>query len=348
MPGGLRAEVHQDGKLPAQPARFLHDQPELHSRAAKGVRSIGVDRGEIQHPPTDGWFGKCDRKVCLYSRNAPSFVVEHDHWTDDQLDVHPIYRDFFRPRGLGWSAGTGLMMPTGDNIVFSVERAFSRGPVEKNHVETLNELRPHLARAAFIAARLGLKSATGASETLSQLGLPALVLDESGFVLEANAQMGELAGSLNWQSQQRLFLQNAEANTLLQKALPALNNSGVTAVSSFPMKGADGRAAHVAHLVPMRRAAQDIFTRAYALLIFTPVTTKRSPPVELLRSLFDLTVAEARVARGLASGQSLDEVAEQGGVSRNTVRTQLQQVMGKMGCERQAEVTAMLANVTVH
>ena len=68
---------------------------------------------------SDGWFAKCSRRVCLFSQNQPTFLVENDFWTDDQLDANPIYTDFFRPRGLGWSAGTGLMMPTGDNIVLA-------------------------------------------------------------------------------------------------------------------------------------------------------------------------------------------------------------------------------------
>jgi hypothetical protein len=45
-------------------------------------------------------------------------------------------------------------MATGDNIVFSLERSFKRGPIEKDRVATLKELRPHLARAALIAALL--------------------------------------------------------------------------------------------------------------------------------------------------------------------------------------------------
>jgi DNA-binding CsgD family transcriptional regulator len=49
----------------------------------------------------------------------------------------------------------------------------------------------------------------------------------------------------------------------------------------------------------------------------------------------------------LATGESLDEIAATGGVTRNTVRTQLQQVMSKIGCTRQAEVTALLSNIAL-
>lgn len=296
---------------------------------------------------TEGWFSSCTRRVCLFSQNRPSFLVEHDFWTPEQLDANPIYRDFFRPRGLGWSAGTGLMMPTGDNIVFSVERSYKRGPIENEQVQQLNELRPHLARAALIAARLGLRSAKNTNDTLTALGLPALVVDESGVVIEANALMDDLSSHVQWRAHNRIVLNDTNANELLWSSLPALNKPSGACVKSFPLRGPDGRAAVVAHIVPIRRSAHDIFGRSYAVLIITPMTSRRAPPVELLRSLFDLTPSEARVARALATGDSLDDIAASGGVSRNTVRTQLQQVLEKIGCSRQAEVTALLSNIAL-
>ncbi len=294
-----------------------------------------------------GWFGRCERRVCLFTSTQPTFLTEQDYWTHDQLEANPIYRDFFRPRGLGWSASTGLAMPTQDNIVFTVERNLERGPIERDTVGALNELRPHLARAALISARLSLQNAKGASDALATLGLPALILDESGAVVLANDLMTELSAHVHWRAHDRVALTDAQANALLWAALPALDKPAQVPAHSFPLRGADGRAAQVAHVIPIKRSAHDIFARSYALLIITPVTARRSPPVELLRSLFDLTPSEARVARGLATGDSLDDIADAGGVSRNTVRSQLAQVLDKMGCARQAEVTAMLANVAL-
>lgn len=297
---------------------------------------------------SEGYFARCGRKVCLFSQSQPSFLAEQDYWTPEQIDSNEIYRDFFRPRGLGWSASTGLAMPTQDNIVFTVERNYERGPVEREKIDALNELRPHLARAALIAARLGLRSAQGASDTLASMGLPALVLEEDGTVIKANALMQDLQEAMAWRANNKISLMDARANELLWAALPALKQSPDAAIRSFVLRDKQGVASMVAHILPIRRSAHDIFVRSYALLVVTPVTARKAPPVELLRSLFDLTVAEARVARGLAGGQSLDDLAASGGVSRNTVRTQLQQILEKTGCTRQAEVTALLSNVSLN
>jgi hypothetical protein len=237
----------------------------------------------------DGWFARCTRRVCLMGQSEPGFFVEHDFWTADQIDSNPIYRDFFRPHGLGWSAGTGLRMPTGDNIVFSVEREFSRGPIEKERVSHLNELRPHLARSAFVTARLGLQRAKGAGETLTLMGLPALLLDEGGAVLEANHLIEALSDHVQWRARDRIALTDGRANELLWASLAALDTAPELPVRSFPLRDGDNAATMVVHIIPIRRSAHDIFTRSYALLVVTPVAAPRAPPIELVRSLFDLT-----------------------------------------------------------
>jgi hypothetical protein len=86
----------------------------------------------------DGWLRRCTRRACLLNHTRPGFLVEHDLWKQEELESNPIYRDFLMPRGLGWSAGTALPMPTGDNIVFSLERDFAKGPVERERIGVLD------------------------------------------------------------------------------------------------------------------------------------------------------------------------------------------------------------------
>jgi DNA-binding CsgD family transcriptional regulator len=208
-------------------------------------------------------------------------------------------------------------------------------------------LRPHLARSAFVTARLGLQRAKGAGETLTLMGLPALLLDEGGAVLEANHLMEALSDHVQWRARDRIALTDGRANELLWASLEALDTAPELPVRSFPLRDGDNTATMVVHIIPVRRSAHDIFTRSYALLVVTPVAAPRAPPIELVRSLFDLTPSEARVARGLAIGETLEEIAATGGVAISTVRTQLRLVMEKTGCTRQAEVVALLANLTL-
>jgi hypothetical protein len=71
--------------------------------------------------------------------------------------------------------------------MFLLTRRTEHGPFERSIVQKLDELRPHLARSAFLPARLQLERARIASETLAALGLPALVFNEQGKILAANS-----------------------------------------------------------------------------------------------------------------------------------------------------------------
>jgi DNA-binding CsgD family transcriptional regulator len=281
----------------------------------------------------------------IAARHA-GFLREHDVFTDEELGTDPIYRDLLWPVGLGWGAATVIPAPTGDVLFLSVMRRRSLGPVEAAIVERLDTLRPHLARSALISARLQVELARAAAATMELIGFPALVFDERGKVLAANHLIEALTDHIRWQAQDRLSLKDSSADALFRQAIETLPITTAAPTRSFAVRGADTRAAMVAHVIPIRRASRDIFVRCAGVLMLTPVTLPNGPPVELVTSLFDLTPAEARVARSLTAGKTIDDIAAGGGVSRNTVRTQLRGVLEKTGCVRQAEVVALLSGIT--
>ena len=114
---------------------------------------------------------------------------------------------------------------------------------------------------------------------------------------------------------------------------------------SFALRARDGGVSWTGHLIPIRGTAHDLFPRCVGVLILTPATLPQAPPVHLIQSLFDLTAAEARVARGLVTGDTLPEIAAAGGVSHETVRSQLRGALAKTGLHRQTELVALLSGL---
>lgn len=287
-------------------------------------------------------------KRLIAARHA-GFLTEHDIYAepDAERGEDPHYSESLFPGGLGWAAGTAIPLPNGDTIFLTVERALSRGPVEASIVQRLDALRPHLARSALMSARLQLERARIASETLALIGLPALVFDDRGKVLAANELIEALNDHIRWRAQDRVSLKDSSADALFRQAVETLTIENAAPTRSFAVRGADNTAAMVAHVIPIRGTARDIFVRCAGVLVMTPVTHPQAPPVELVQSLFDLSPAEARVARGLAAGETVETIAAAGAVSRNTVRTQLRAVMDKTGCGRQAEVVALLGGIAL-
>jgi DNA-binding CsgD family transcriptional regulator len=295
----------------------------------------------------EGWFWRGQIVARAFAKRHAGFLTDLDILTPDELDLEPVYRDFWRPQGVGWAVGTAIPIPTGENVVLVMTRRLSRGPVERTIVQKLDELRPHLARSALVSARLQLERARAASEALALVGLPALVLNEQGKVLAANHLIEALTGYIYWRTQNRVALKEVGADKLLREAIAAIDLEGGASVRSFPVRDVANDAMMVAHLLPIRRTARDIFIRSAAVLVMTPVTLPQAPPVELVQSLFDLTPAEARVARSLAAGETVEGIAAAGGVARSTVSWQLRRVFEKTACNRQAEVVALLTGISL-
>lgn len=293
-----------------------------------------------------GYFDRSARaRLAMASRHA-GFLREYDIYTDAMLEDDPLYREVLWPAGLGWCAAMTIPLPTNDVLFISLERERARGPVEDPIVEQLDALRPHLARASMMAARLQLERARVAAETLAMIGLPALVFDDQGKALAANALIEARGGDVAWRAGDRIALKDVHADALFKQAIATLDEHG-KAPRSFAVRGpSDGAAALVAHVIPLRRTARDVIARCAGVLLLSPVTLPKAPPVELVQSLFDLTPAEARVARHLTTGQTVEEIAAESGVSPHTVRTQVRGVLEKTGCRRQVEAVALLGGIS--
>jgi hypothetical protein len=188
---------------------------------------------------SEGWLTrKCPRNRLYESRHA-GFLTEDDlYLTAEELDLDHTYRDFLRPRGLGWTAGTGFPLPTGNMIILSLERDYACGPVESAIVQKLDALRPHLARSVLMSAQLKLERASVASETLALVGLPALVFDDRGRVLAANRLIEALTDHIRWWAQDRASLKDSRANALFQQAIATLDMGSVAPVRSFAVRDA--------------------------------------------------------------------------------------------------------------
>ena len=297
-------------------------------------------RADLRPLMESGWIPRSERFNRLLRAKQTGFIPDSILYTPEEMRNDPAYRDMLHPRGMGWASATAIALPTGDDMVIALERAYDQGSASSAVLATLNEVHSHLARASFVAARMQLERARAATQALALLGIPALVFADSGKALAANQLIEALSGFISWRTKDRIALTDARADTLLRAAIATVGQDDTPNVRSFPVRNTDS--AMIAHVVPIRGSARDIFLRCAALLMLTPVTRPEAPSVELIRSLFDLTPAEARVARGLAAGQTVKGMAAESGTSTNTVRSQVKVVLAKTGYSRQSDVVALL------
>jgi DNA-binding CsgD family transcriptional regulator len=317
--------------------------------AQQEVRHVSTDqyRDVMQIFLRDGWTKQNIRATRLEKLKYPGFVTDCDVISVEEMDAHPFYTELLRPNGGGWAIGTIIPVPSGDLLVFNLERRYGRGPIEKELCGRLDPLRPHLARAGLMASRLRMERARAMVETLKQIGLPAAVLRENGQALAINDLFQLLSNQISIGAFDEITIKNPSSDALMKKSLVRLKETrDGSELKSIPIPATPDHPALVAHLIPIKGGAHDIFSRAFSILLITPLHAPTAPTEDVLNGLFDLSPAEVKVAQGIISGKTIEGVAAELHLSRETIRTQLKSVFAKTGTSRQAELVGLLATRT--
>jgi len=289
---------------------------------------------------TPGWYQN-DRLRRMLRLDYAGFLCVDDFSTDQELSADSC-EAFLSKAALSGQVGSAVTMPSGEVVLFTLERRVDMDPFERDDLAQMDAIRPHLARASLMAARLQMQQAEATVAALTAIGLPAAVLSSNGVVLAVNALFESDAAFLKPAAFGRLVVANREANALLQTMLPG--QLATPEIRSLPVRPQepDGQAA-VIHVIPLERAAQDIFASGSALVVVTTLSREGMVPDDgLLKGLFDLSAAEAKLATGLAGGRSLQDLATARSISMATARSQLAQIFRKTGTGQQSELVALL------
>ncbi|EJJ26233.1 helix-turn-helix transcriptional regulator [Rhizobium sp. CF142] len=278
----------------------------------------------------EGWGAK-NPYLLSEERNRrfsePRFLMDTDIMTFEEMMASEYYQGFMRPHGCFWHTGTGITSPSGDVIKLSIHRSFEEGPLPSEVATAWTEIRPHLARAALMASRLKFEQIKSTVDAMEALGIWAGAV-RNGRLVVANQSFQRMIPNIMRDCRHRLVIDQKAADDRWASLL----QSGVTKYGgSFPISGRQDHPAMVVHALPVAGAASGIFNAADLLLAITPGMKEAKVDDGILTGLYDLTPAEASVAREIGLGKSVDEVAKSRDVSVGTIRTQLHSVFDKTG-----------------
>ncbi|TIP23866.1 MAG: helix-turn-helix transcriptional regulator [Mesorhizobium sp.] len=287
----------------------------------------------------DTWrFSESVKRMC--ATQPASFVRVDDFITYEEIERDPDHKSA-TAFGIGPHLCTAIPMPGGELVLFVFQRWLKDGRYDQAAIDLLNGLRPHLARTSLVAGRLGLERERTAVSILGEIGLPAAIMSGSGRALTANRFFDDMADVFLPTDHGGIAIADQTANPLFQQAIAQNRDNRV--VRSIPVAATKGRPGLVVQLLPLCRAAHDIFSGADLLAVATTVGTGVSiPSPNVLSGLFDLTPAEARLAVELASGHSVQEAAMEIGIAVKSARTYLERIFRKTETSRQSELVALL------
>lgn len=303
--------------------------------------SLGGER-VVEEYVAEGWGDDPEYARPLLTDLYPGFRAESHYRTREEIDRLPVHVHFFAPRGMVAGVGT-IFQGANDNLV---QLAFDGLPSHERaeaSARRLDALRAPLGRALSLSASLSDNRAQTSVATLQLAGVAAAVVSGDARLRAVNDSFSAHFGARLSTHSGRVRFANAGLQAQFVAALAASHAAPVT--RSIAVAEADDTSSCVVHLVPLRRDARDVIGWDGFLLLLALPGNVALPGADLLRLLFDLTPAEARLTRLLVEGHEIAGAAHVLGIAPSTARVHLRRVFQKTGVVRQSELMRLLAAV---
>jgi DNA-binding CsgD family transcriptional regulator len=288
----------------------------------------------------------------LKSRNSQDFIAEHYLFDEQEWLETPFMKEYGIPNSLKHTVGAYIELPQGDKILIFSVRDKNKPKFEDHEIEQLNQLRPHLARAAMLTTNLGLKRISSFIEAMNNLSLQTIVVDKTGTIIFDNNKLTSFKEYLAILKNKKVdfFSKNSQVSFANHIAEVAKNNKP----KSIPIRSSDDKAA-IIHFMPVAsfykdffdtsNIANNLFDTTNVVVILTPVARNTETSSTIIRGLFDLTATEAKITSNISDGTTIDQIAETMKVSKETIRTHLKNIFSKTGVNRQSQLVALIAGI---
>lgn len=292
------------------------------------------------------WHERDERWAGLAHLKTHGITSEFDFTSPDLMKKSAYYEDFLRPHSLRWFAALCIRSDK-EFWSLSLQRTIAQGPFQSDELSQLRSLADRLHAAADISRAMGTARIEGAARAFEISQTPVLFLSRTAEVILANraAEALFLQGDIGLSSG-RLHLRTAAAGTRLDLALKEVLQSREHSSSRIVrIPRPEGRGL-VARIVRFEDATQNSMGLCQAVVIFHDLDRSRLPALDRWAEVFNLTAAECRLVEALVQGFSLEQTAAAMNLSRETLRTRLQDIFGKTQVSRQAELVALFARLS--
>lgn len=288
------------------------------------------------------------------------------HWYHDLQHVglpamrrNPFYQDFLRHNDISTIICNRVLQTDGIEAYLSLQRRPGQPYYETAELDQFNRtFIPHVQRAIRIRAELKrLAQREGlTSIVLDRLRIPMLVLDDQRTILKTNTTAEALLRRLSRQlhvRHGRLYPQGLDAGRFERLLQSATGRHGPAEAGGAWLKHAqeDGKEGHAVQCLvlplPSQASTLNPWVRPLALVLLRPLDPqyRLEPQPSLVRQLFDLTLAETRIAMALCQGDAPADIARRQGISVHTVRTHLRAIFAKTGTTRQTDLLRLLSGL---
>jgi DNA-binding CsgD family transcriptional regulator len=260
-----------------------------------------------------------------------------------EFEKTPFYNEFFAPQHSDYGLFANVEKRPDAVAGIGFYRPRSAGRFDSEDERLLGALAPHLQRAVALNLRLARieMERQGTAQMLDRSDYGTLLVDAKARILFANAVAERLlqrgAGLYTW---------NGRLSACSPAKTAALHNMIAGGREGIPgglltLPRADRRSLTLL-VLPFRAATAGLIRRPAAIVFVKDPETRPLPSSDEIRRMFELTPAQAGLAREILQGDGVPAAAERLGISRATAHTHLLEVFQRTGTSRQAELARVI------
>ena len=268
-----------------------------------------------------------------------------------------LYKQFLQPQDVRYILGADLRTASGVECRFRVCRNHASKQFSARDKAFCGLLLPHLKRAVELHSRLDTAEVERSicANAIDHLQVGMITLDENGAIIDINGVADEILKQGNGLSISRGTIEASDAQEnrtlkrLIRHAVMGHHGTAAAIVEAMPITRSHDkpRLGLLVRTILLSDWSEDNKRRPAVALFLRDPDRKPEGAQETIRKLYDLTPAETSLALLLTNGMTLEEAAEEQGISKNTARTHLRAIFSKTGVTRQATLVRILLGSVV-
>ncbi|NIB42923.1 helix-turn-helix transcriptional regulator [Pseudomaricurvus alkylphenolicus] len=268
-----------------------------------------------------------------------------------ELEQNDYYRMFLKPLEIDYITGWDWISSNGSRVSIRFTRTQKQGQFQAQEKAFLELLRPHLTNAvAFCLEQQQLASERQVyAQFISKRSIGIITLDKNGEILQLNTTAeqyianGDALSRTNNQLLTNSPALNDKLKGFIQDALNAKRNRQRAPINALSVPRTSGLLDYQLMVKPMPSDRHSESESAPQLMIFLQDPEKNLEiSVRLLMNLYQLTLSEATIAILLSEGNTMDDVAEELDIKKNTVRAHLRSIFAKTGVTQQSMLVSLV------
>lgn len=266
-----------------------------------------------------------------------------------------LFNEWLHPQGIIDVMQLPIMRQSDRYGAISFGRHEEAGPIGESEMALVSLLQPHLRRALTMSSMLEVRAlrANSLRSVIENLSTGILFLEEDGTIIEANPAARRLIERCPEACvvDGRLSSRDREQVELLRLSLISAAAGKATIINAPIICGSMAGQILSFYILPLADGSlRPNLRKAAVAAIF--ITSDDGQQVQLSRSavlgvVYDLTMAEKRVAEAMADGKTSLQAAKLLGVSEATIRSHLTRIFAKTGVTRQAGLISLMHRLTL-